>query len=115
MCYLGNEIDILFSVRMPREGALDSATILMISNYARMKVDNLKTDFLKFEPIEYSEKLVSDMDLEVNLSVYTMYNYIMNASHVLKVFCRSLPVDLLHKSRPASSVKRRSNIRSKMD
>ena len=52
---------------MPREGALDSATILMISNYARMKVDNLKTDFLKFEPIEYSEKLVSDMDLEVNL------------------------------------------------
>lgn len=97
---------------MPREGALDSATILMISNYARMKVDNLKTDFLKFEPIEYSEKLVSDMDLEVNLSdsVYTMYNYIMNASHVLKVFCLSLPVDLLHKPRPASSVTRRSNI-----
>ena len=60
---------------MPREGALDSATILMISNYARMKVDNLKTDFLKFEPIEYSEKLVSDMDFEVNLSVYMMYNY----------------------------------------
>ena len=100
---------------MPREGALDSATILMISNYARMKVDNLKTDFLKFEPIEYSEKLVSDMDLEVNLSVYTMYNYIMNASHVLKVFCLSLPVDLLHKPRPASSVTRRSNIRSRMD
>nr|XP_022286431.1 EP300-interacting inhibitor of differentiation 3-like [Crassostrea virginica] len=47
------------NVRMPREGALDSATILMISNYARMKVDNLKTDFLKFEPIEYSEKLIS--------------------------------------------------------
>nr|XP_022286434.1 EP300-interacting inhibitor of differentiation 3-like isoform X2 [Crassostrea virginica] len=46
-------------LRMPREGALDSATILMISNYARMKVDNLKTDFLKFEPIEYSEKLIS--------------------------------------------------------
>ena len=81
--YLDNEIDNLFSVRMPREGALDSATILMISNYARMKVDNLKTDFLKFEPIEYSEKLVSDMDFEVNLSVYSMYYYVINASHVL--------------------------------
>lgn len=44
---------------MPREGALDSATILMISNYGWMKVDNLKTDFLKFEPNEYAEKLVS--------------------------------------------------------
>ncbi|XP_061194437.1 EP300-interacting inhibitor of differentiation 3-like [Saccostrea echinata] len=51
--------DLNKNVRMPREGALDSATILMISNYARMKVDNLKTDFLKFEPIEYAEKLIS--------------------------------------------------------
>eukprot|EP00105_Crassostrea_gigas_P042450 XP_019926598.1 PREDICTED: EP300-interacting inhibitor of differentiation 3-like [Crassostrea gigas] len=51
--------DLNKDVKMPREGALDSATILMISNYGRMKVDNLKTDFLKFEPIEYAEKLIS--------------------------------------------------------
>nr|XP_034328683.1 uncharacterized protein LOC105337269 isoform X1 [Crassostrea gigas] len=51
--------DLNKDVKMPREGALDSATILMISNYGWMKVDNLKTDFLKFEPNEYAEKLIS--------------------------------------------------------
>ncbi|KAK3094990.1 hypothetical protein FSP39_008802 [Pinctada imbricata] len=44
-------------VKAPREGALDSATILMISNLGRQKVEALKTDFIKFEPVEFAEKL----------------------------------------------------------
>lgn len=48
-----------FLVKMFREGVLDFVIILMILNYGRMKVDNLKIDFFKFELNEYVEKLVS--------------------------------------------------------
>ena len=45
-------------VRTPREGALDSTTILAISSLARQQADNLNTDFVRFEPVEFAEKLV---------------------------------------------------------
>ena len=46
-------------MKTPREGALDSTTILAISSLARQQADHLNTDFVKFEPIEFAEKLVS--------------------------------------------------------
>jgi len=43
---------------MPREGALDSQAVLMITNLGRQKAEALHTDFVKFEPGEFAEKLV---------------------------------------------------------
>lgn len=51
-------------VRTPREGALDSTAILTISNFARQQADNLNTDFVRFEPVEFAEKLVSFIQRE---------------------------------------------------
>ncbi|XP_076101790.1 EP300-interacting inhibitor of differentiation 3-like [Mytilus galloprovincialis] len=53
-------------VRTPREGALDSTAILTISSLARQQADNLNTDFVRFEPIEFAEKLVAFIQRENN-------------------------------------------------
>lgn len=44
---------------MPREGALDSQAVYLISNLGRQRAEKLHTDFIKFEPVKYAEKLVS--------------------------------------------------------
>ena len=46
------------SVKMTREGALDSATLVHISNLGVQKAQSLKTDFVSFSGADFCEKMV---------------------------------------------------------
>ena len=47
------------SVRMTREAALDSQALVLIANIGRQKAQALNTEFVRFQPVEFAEKLVS--------------------------------------------------------
>ncbi|KAL5015746.1 hypothetical protein ScPMuIL_005335 [Solemya velum] len=54
------EVDELYKpVRTAREAALDSCALAMIANYGRQKAQALHTEFVKFQPVEFAEKLVN--------------------------------------------------------
>ncbi|ESO86547.1 hypothetical protein LOTGIDRAFT_235347 [Lottia gigantea] len=44
-------------VKMTREAALDSQALVMIANMGRQKAQALNTEFVKFQPVEFVEKL----------------------------------------------------------
>ncbi|OWF55260.1 non-structural maintenance of chromosomes element 4 homolog A-like [Mizuhopecten yessoensis] len=75
-------------VRMPREGALDSQAVLLISNLSRQKAEALHTDFVKFEPIEFAEKLITFVDGGADRQM-TPQNWVMLGSAVQKFFKKS--------------------------
>ncbi len=48
----------IFSVKEPREAALDSGVVEKIAQMGRMQAQALHTDFQAFEPAEFADKLV---------------------------------------------------------
>ncbi|KAK6185614.1 hypothetical protein SNE40_007810 [Patella caerulea] len=46
-------------VKMTREAALDSQALVLIANMGRQKAQALNTEFVKFQPVEFVEKLVA--------------------------------------------------------
>ncbi|XP_060064546.1 non-structural maintenance of chromosomes element 4 homolog A-like [Ylistrum balloti] len=75
-------------VRMPREGALDSQAVLLISNLSRQRAEALHTDFVKFEPVEFAEKLITFVDSGADRHM-TPQNWVMLGSAVQKFFKKS--------------------------
>ncbi|XP_033756079.1 non-structural maintenance of chromosomes element 4 homolog A-like [Pecten maximus] len=75
-------------VRMPREGALDSQAVLLISNLSRQKAEALHTDFVKFEPVEFAEKLITFVDGGADRQI-TPQNWVMLGTAVQKFFKKS--------------------------
>ncbi|XP_069139150.1 non-structural maintenance of chromosomes element 4 homolog A-like [Argopecten irradians] len=75
-------------VRMPREGALDSQTVLLISNLSRQRAEALHTDFVKFEPVEFAEKLITFVGGGEDRQM-TPQNWVMLGSAVQKFFKKS--------------------------
>ncbi|XP_005094508.1 EP300-interacting inhibitor of differentiation 3 [Aplysia californica] len=51
-------VDNMFQkVKMTREGALDSASLVTLADYGKMKAQALKTDFITFNPADFCEKV----------------------------------------------------------
>lgn len=53
------EISLSVTVHMTREGALDAASLLNISELGKTKAQALKTDFVTFNPADFCDKVVS--------------------------------------------------------
>ncbi|XP_041368748.1 EP300-interacting inhibitor of differentiation 3-like [Gigantopelta aegis] len=54
------EADKLYEpVRMTREAALDSQALVLIANIGRQKAQALNTEFVRFQPVEFAEKLMT--------------------------------------------------------
>lgn len=45
-------------MKMTREAALDSTAIAIIAHYGKQKAQALHTEFVKFQPTEFADKLV---------------------------------------------------------
>ncbi|XP_064608830.1 EP300-interacting inhibitor of differentiation 3-like [Liolophura sinensis] len=96
------EADELFNpVKMTREAALDSTAIAIIAHYGKQKAQALHTEFVKFQPTEFADKLMTLMsgcelsEDENNSSRMTKDVWAKLGDAVQPMFKRSPPLHFL--------------------
>ncbi|KAI8789735.1 EP300-interacting inhibitor of differentiation 3 [Biomphalaria glabrata] len=85
------KVDQMFKdVQMTREGALDSASLVNLSNLGKTKAQALKTNFLTFNPADFCEKVKTLIAGSVSTG-FSNVNWITLGKAVMPFF-RKTPV-----------------------